>query len=325
MPHHDKFLMTPFQRGLYRHYINARRQFNKKHGANIVMTRIRLDKDDPAKSTEQVVEIDRTWPLNLAGITRILRLHTLKNQGEGRTQALRLIAEIDDQGEKGVLSATIDLLYGIVEFRFRYTSWGGTEISGPAIRIGDLLRPDEQPAVLALYRLCELLDADDTLGLRGFHRAFIAEALAHPEGLGFPKFTKEACRDLLSCVRGANAAVRSGIPEGLKDGLWYAMQCTPFHDDPPDTLRLFIGQAYTLGRSVDDWNFREGGISIVAENDGYGRVVPMYEPRLFRPWLPAGTGKLFPWYEARLEAIKPYVVRPFRDTSKMMAECLKTV
>lgn len=324
MTHDRKFQMTPFQRGLYRHCVNSQRQFDKKHGRVHRVTSISIDKDDPSKSTQHVASLDRTWPLNIAGIARILRVHTLVNRGEGRAQALRVIAELDDQGAKGVVAVTIDLLLGLVDFRFRYRSWGGADVGGSR-RIADLLSPDELPALLALYRLCELLDADEKLGAHGSHRAFIAEALTHPEGVGFPKFTKEGCRDLIGCMHGADLAVRSGVPDGLRDGAWYAMSCTPFSYEPPDTLRIFIGQAYTLDRGRDDWNFREGGISVVAENGGWGRVVPLRTVYTPRPWLQAFNGKIFPWYAARLEKIQAYVIRPFNGTSELMAECLKTV
>jgi len=320
----EAYRMTPFQRGLYRHHVNAQRNFDKKHGRIDRLTRISPDKDDPAKSTEQVVEIDRTWPLNIAGIARILRLHTLHNRGEGRMQALRLIVEIDDNGEKGVMAATVDLLYGIVEFRFRYKRWGGAEVGPRALRIADLLRPDEQPTVLALYRLCELLDADEKLGLGGFYRAFIAEALAHPDGLGFPKFTKDPGRDLLGLLNAAEGATRSGIQDGMQDGAWYARTCTPFSRDPLDIIRVFVGQAYTLHRSLDDWKFREGGISAMVENAGYGRIVPTHEFLIYDPWLSPGH-KLIRLEAPLLEAVRAHVERPFHGTSKLMAECLKTV
>jgi hypothetical protein len=309
--------MTPFQRGLYRHYINSQRHFEKKHGLIERMARLVRDTEDPTKMTEQVVEIDRTWPLNLAAIVRILRMHTLYNRGEGRTQALRVIAEIDDQGEKGVMAVTIDRLYGLFEFRFMYKSWFGIEICGNARRIADMIRPGGQPNVLALYRLSELLD--------GIHASFIMDALEHPEGAGFPKFTKRGSRDLIVCMESADTVIRSGVPEGLKDGHWYAMNCKPFSQEPSDTLRIFIGQAFTLKRSVDDWQFRQGGISVVAENEGYGRIVPMHDPRPYQPWLKAFKGKLFPWYASRLEAIQAYVVRPFNGTSRLMADCLKRI
>lgn len=300
MSHDRKYRMTGFQKGLYRHHINCERQWEAKR----------------AKSVGGEAVVTRLLPLDIAGIVRPLRVHTTFNRGEGAEQALRVIAELDDHGAKGVMMVTIDRLYGLVEFRFRYKDVLG-ERGGEAWRLGSLHRTDRQPYVLALYRLCELLDAQAV--------NFIAEALAQPEGAGFPKFTKEGSRDLIQCMGGADVAVRSGVPKGLKDGQWYAMKRKPLRDDPKDALCIYVGQAFTRQRGPDDWHFRERGISVTAENDGYGRVTPSPEYRCHQPWLEAFHGKIFPWYEARLEKLRDFVCLPFHGTPALMAECLKTV
>lgn len=295
------FQMTPFQRGAYRHHVITARQWQERQ----------------AKSRGLEAAFTRILPLNLQALTRILRLHTTYNRGEGAEQAMRVIAEIDDHGAKGVLAATIDRLYGLVEFRFRYRDDTAEHRTAGAIPFGLLYRTEYQPYVFLLYRLCELLDKHG--------ERFIGEALAHPEGFGFPKFTRDGGRDLLGCLHGAALAVRSGVPEGLVEGRWYAMRCTPMPDDPWGMERLYLGEAFTRHHGKDDWHFRPRGISVTAENGGYGRLVPSPEERNFEPWLQAFHGKIFPWHAARLEALRAYVNLPFHGTSRLMAECLKTV
>src|SRR5688572_16405660 len=103
--HGEKFVLSAFPKNLYRFHIEAQR----------------------ALDLEQSGNFRRTFPLRLFGITRIIRLDDVRNPGEGATydgvsyperQHLRIIAEIDDDGEKGVMCVTLDRRYGTVGFRF---------------------------------------------------------------------------------------------------------------------------------------------------------------------------------------------------------------
>jgi len=326
------YRMTQFQRGLYRHHILCQRRFDEKRGDVPTVTTIAIG-DGTAAETKHVAVLDRTLPLDIGGIARILRVDDLRNEGEGAVhggtayperQLLRVFAEIDDHGEKGVMCVTLDRLYGTMEWRFAYRSWGSTQVGGGRDPIVELMHTDGQPKLLALYRLCELLDADDDKGSRGLYRAWIAEALHRPEGFGFPKFTRAEGRELIDRHRHHPAdAAGKGPPKHVFREAWYAQGWRDKNRPLDETLYFWVGRVET--HPTDGKPFwLDDAVKVACEHDGYGCVVPAYEYYIGGIWL--NEDDSFFRVPAGLEAeILKHVVRPPSDTSLLMSELLKTV
>lgn len=325
----EAYRMTPFQRGLYRHHLLCQRRFDAKRGHATVTT---VTLDENGGEPKHVASLDRTLPLNLSGLTRILRVDDIRNDGEGEThgdrryperQLLRIFAAIDDEGEKGALCVMLDRLYGTMEWRFAYRSWGGTQVGGGRDRLVQLIHTDDQPKLLALYRLCELLDADAEKGGHGLYSAWIAGAVFRPEGYGFPKFTRAEGRELIDHHRIAAKAARKGPPEKVRREAWYAQGWRDKNRPLDETLYFWIGRAET--HPVDGKPFwLDDAVKVACEHDGYGRVVPTYEYYIGGIWLSEGDS--FFHVPAGLETdILKHVVRPPSDTSSVLNELLKTL
>lgn len=332
MYHGEKFKLSQFPKDLYRFHIEAQRAHDRKRGVDTVTT-VSLEKG--ASKTEHAAVLDRTLPLDLSGITRIFRLDDVRNDGEGVTiggrayperQLLRIVAELDDEGEVGVMAVTLDRLYGTVGFRFRYKSWGGTEVGDMGRPIAELLHPDSYPKLLALYRLCELLDADDEIGGHGLYRQFIAEALSRPEGFGFPKFTAGVGRHLLGCYRDCPPVGTRVSLKGFERHAWYARGFRDRNRPLDENLYFYVGQVEVLSWQQDRplWSYEETDrvlTKIAYENGGYGRAIPESEYYLGDIWV-NGDDRFFRIAEAAAAEIRSHVVKPPSDTSKIMAECL---
>lgn len=299
------YRMTNFQRGLYRHYENARRKEDGRH--------------DHATS--------RALPLNIDGITRILAFDEKRNDGEGfvsgdlawgEQQLLRVFAAVDDQGEKGVMCVIIDRLYGTFEFHHLYRD-GQRSGSGPR-KLAEMFRTDGQPYVLAIFRLLELLEAGPRLGYNSYHYDFIVQALYRPEGFGFPKFAREAGRKLLETYRANPPTTTAGVPEGLEQDAWYARGFRDANRPLDENLYFWVGRAMLLAQPF----WQDHAVKVTCENGGYGRIAPEYVYYIGGMWV-SEHDRFFKIDDAFAEQILKHVVRRFNDTPQKMQEHLATI
>lgn len=323
-----KYEMTEFQRELYRFHMDAERRARTSHDT---VTTIGIDADDPSKRTEHVAVLDRTLPRDLSGITRILRVDDIRNDGEGVTlgdrhyperQILRVFAELEDEG-RGVMAVTIDRLYGTLAWDFQYARWGGARLGGGGGRpIAELIQPGSAPETLALYRLCELLDADEEKGGYGLYRAFIAEALARPDGFGFPKFTADLGAYLVQRHNGGASVRARGHAQGVKRGAWYAHGWRDKNRPLDDALYFWIGKAGVASWQQDRPFWLDHCVKVTCENGGRGRKTPEYQYYIGDIWLAEGD-TLTELDGSMAQAILRHVVRPPSDTGAIMSALLK--
>lgn len=322
------FTLSQFQKDLYRFHLKAQRADDRRRGASTITT-ISLS-ENSSKKTERVARIDRTLPLDLSGITRIIRLDDLRNDGEGSThggrayperQLLRIFAELDDEGARGVMCVKLDLLYGTVGFSFRYRNWGDAEVGIGAHPFTEILLPDSYAKLLALYRICELLDADDAIGCRGLYRSFIAEALSRPEGFGFPKFTREAGQRLLGLYRDCPPVGKTGLAEGVERDAWYVRGFRDKNDPCDANLYFYVGQADVLSWKRERPIWRDDATRVTFENGGHGRATPFHEHYLGDIWL-YEDDRFFRIPDDFAPEILRHVLRPPRDASEIMSASL---
>jgi len=309
MPVREPFRMTAFQRGLYRHHINASRREDHR----------RKRPSGPL-------------PLNLAAITRLLRVDEMLNEGEGmiidrrpnpERQLLRIVAVIDDQGRKGVMAATVDRLYGTYGFRFRYKD-DGVEYGGGESPLTDLMFSDNQPGYLILLRLCELLHADEVLGAEGVHFGMLARTLSCPGGAGFPAFTRGIGRILLDAYRMVGHGASPGVPSDVvKDG-WYAQGILLDADEGARNLQMWVGRAEILEWQPDRPFWQDDAVKITFANGGYGPAVPRYQHVIGGMFL-RQDDRFFRIDEVMAQMILKHVVRFPPGLSAILADCLKTL
>ena len=304
----EPFQMNDFQRRLYRYHMLVRERHERRTA--VTVTTIGLD-----DKSEKTAVLDRTLPGTLAGFTRIVRTDRLKNEGEERQEALRCVAEIREGERRGALEMTLDLLHGRVRFFYTNAHWHGSEVGTGDIPLTELMQPDRAPEVLALYRICELLDAQDD----PFARGFIAEAMAHPEGLGFPKFTRGFGQHLLQRYRETAPAAADG-PTKVVAGTWYAHGHRPFvpYGKSAD-LEFWIGKAVAWG----DGLWADDVVEVAYENEGFGRAVPSYRYYVGRIHLAKGD-RIFPLTAEEVAEAWRFAPKPFGSASSVLHDSVKT-
>ncbi|GEM_PF-6702576 len=197
---------------------------------------------------------DRGWqslPPTLDGIGPIRRLDLARNEGEKRTGAIRVFADLPP-GEKGprFLELLFHPLDGRVDWWFHHR---GGSAGSTHTRATELAWPYYLPMQLALYRVAELL-AEETVELGGFASWEIRRFLAGcPEGAGYPNLSLTAAKSL---VKYRKASIASMAPLQMEEAAWYAVsRQRPYHETPEETLEFFVGRARYAGS--DRWYLDE--------------------------------------------------------------------
>lgn len=204
--------------------------------------------------TVQTVLGEEGWrglPMTLGAIGPIRRLDLARCEGERRTGAIRVYADLpaDEKGPR-LLETRFHPLDGSVGWWFHHR---GSASGNPRQRATELAWPSYLPMQLALYRVAELLDENPVE-----HGAFasweIRRFLAgHPEGVGYANLTLTAAKSLVKYRR---ASVAAATPLEMEEGAWYAVsRQRPYHETPQETLEFFVGRAMHVGGGR--WYLRE--------------------------------------------------------------------
>lgn len=205
------------------------------------------------KTTQELLG-DEAWqglPASLDAVGPVRRLDLARNEGEKRTGAIRVFADLP-AGENGprLLEALFHPLDGLVGWRFHHL---GGSAGNPRTRAAELAWPANLPMQLALYRVAELLD-ENPVEHGEFASWEIRRFLAgHPEGVGYTNFTLTAAKSLVKCRK---ASVAARTPLEMVEGAWYAVsRQRPYHETPQEALEVFVGRAFHVGGGR--WYLRE--------------------------------------------------------------------
>lgn len=182
-------------------------------------------------------------PSTLDAIGPIRRLDLARNEGEKRTGAIRVYADLpaDEKGPR-LLETLFRPLDGIVGWWFHRL---GGSAGNPREKATELAWPLFLPMQLALYRVAELLD-ENPVEHGEFASWEIRRFLAgHPEGAGYANLTLTAARSL---TKYRKASVAAKAPLEMEDGAWYAVsRQRPYHETSLETLEFFVGRALHVG------------------------------------------------------------------------------
>lgn len=292
-----KFTMSDFQRRIYRFQVRAEAAHERRLAA-------RDPRDQPKKAAW-----DYLFPSKLDALVRIIKTDWQRNEGEERNAFVRCLTEIRDGERRGVMSATVGLLAGHVQFNWAYADWcPGSECGGGQSALTGLVHQTSWPETLLLYRLCELADAADDYGVS----QFIALALERPEGIGYPKFDRTFGRLLMSRYRSTDPAGQDGPPKVTAEKR-YALGTNRYRlSHPDDRLHFMVGLVRVSHDGRPYWH--DDAIEVVFENQGFGRAMPRYRYGPGGIWL-GKDDRFFPISDAEAAEIKRFAPEPLRGLS----------